>query len=168
MEEKQIKDPFNVSWFKRNWIGILILGVIFIIVIGIISHNNSSNQGGGQGSQTTQLTSNISLQQLVDFYNNKFTDRQKQEYFDNNLKGKYVTWEFYVKNIASDNAEYPLLGSASQYSMNSDVGVAFEASEMSKLSQISKGDLITVYGQVVDNKNIFGNIFYLNNAKILG
>ncbi len=84
------------------------------------------------------------------------TQLQKESFFDENFKGKYVTWSGTVSTVTESSGSYAVQVVHKSSTLVSDVRVEFRADQKDKLIQLKEGDPITYTAKMTRYGEILG------------
>jgi len=84
------------------------------------------------------------------------TQLQKESFFDENFKGKYVTWSGTVSTVSESSNSYAVQVVHKSSTLISDVRVEFRADQKDKLLQLKEGDPITYTAKMTRYGEILG------------
>lgn len=153
MEEKTKK-----AWYKKWWVWILILIVLFSILGSGDSSKEINVQNEEQKEVQTEPVIKISAVQLAAEY------EANEVSADINYKNKTIEVSGTIENIGKDilDTPYITLSDGKEYSITS-VQCMFDKSDQSQLASLSKDTKITLTGKVSGK---LGNIL-LNQCNIV-
>ena len=84
------------------------------------------------------------------------TQLQKESFFDENFKDKYVTWSGTVSTVTESSGSYAVQVVHKSSTLISDVRVEFRADQKDKLIQLKEGDPITYTAKMTRYGEILG------------
>ena len=118
------------------------------------------------GSKTvTKEIASTSFSDFGDLYcNPSATNLQKETFFNENFKGKYVKWTGTVSSVSETWGKYRLRVKHCPATWFSDVTITMREDQKDKLLQLNKGDSVTYiakmnqYGEILDISAVDGKI----------
>ena len=113
-------------------------------------------------SETTSLSSDepvivsTSFSDFALYSDSTATTLQKESFFDENYKGKYVTWSGTVTSVSESMGSYTVSVKHSSQSLFSDVTVVMRDDQKDKLLQLKEGSKITYTAKLTRYGELLG------------
>jgi hypothetical protein len=120
------------------------------------SNNSEPVKGTQSTAEPAKEIVSTSFSDFTPYLDSSATSLQKQSFFDDHFKGKYVTWSGTVSSVSQTMGSYMVNVKHSDKSLVSDVIVTMRDDQKDKLLQLKEGDPIKYTAKLTRYGDLLG------------
>jgi len=171
---RMLKEKMNLKLSRGLKVAIIIIGFGLIVYFGEdiqedVDLNLNREATEDSNKQSAKEVAKKNQIQLVSedfsdyeiYCDDEATSLQKEVYFDENLKSKYVKWTGEVRSVSDSFGSYNLQIRHCDFTFSSDILIKMKDDQKSKLLQLNEGDDVTYIARL----KTFGEILGLSADK---